>query len=114
MKKFLGLPVLESAGWQAVLKHVLSIILFTALGYFLISIITGITKGDTWKYIQQVDKDYFIQFILLFSGVIIGILIKGLLNMWKPFFFHLPKLDRWLYPLGFIITYMIINEIAGF
>ena len=110
MKTFLGLPILENAGLWAILKHIASVVLFTALAYFILAILAG---GFSWKYVQSPEDDYVIQFFLLLFGVIGGNILRVQANRFRPFFFHLPKLDKYLYPIGFVFTYLIINEIFG-
>lgn len=110
MKTFLGLPILETADFRAVIKHILSVILFTGLAYFVLAIIAG---GFSWKYVQSVEKHYVMQFLLLALAVLGGNLLRTSANKFGKFFFHLPKLDKYLYPIGFVVAYLVINEIFG-
>ena len=113
MKTFLGLPILENAGLWAILKHIASVVLFTGLAYFILAISAGTIKGDTWQYVQSVEKHYIAQFILLSLALLGGNLFRAVINKFGLFFFHLPKLDKYLYPIGFVLSYLIINEIFG-
>lgn len=113
-KTFLGLPIISNASWQATLKHLLGVILFTGLGYFIVAIVVGqLNTKDPWYYIQQEEKDYWMQFGILLGGTLLGHLLRILGNLRRPFFFILPWLDKWIYPLGFILAYLVINEIWG-
>ena len=113
IKTFLGLPSLQSAGLYAILRNWLSIILFTGIGYFLSAILLGTFTGDIWKYIQSTEKYYVVQFALLLTGVIFGHFARVALNKAGDRFFILKKVDIPFYILGFILTYLIINEIGG-
>lgn len=113
MKRFAGLPVLESVGFYALLKHIASIILFTGIAYFIIAITLGLVSGDNWKYIQSADNHYVVQFFILLSAVVVGNFLRAVANRFVEFFFHLPKVDKYLYPIGFVLAYLIINEIFG-
>ena len=110
MKTFLGLPILENADFRSTMKHIFSVILFTGLAYFILAIIAG---GFSWKYVQSVEKHYVMQFFLLALAVLGGNALRFFANKFGKFFFHLPKLDKYLYPIGFILAYMVINEIFG-
>lgn len=114
MKKFLGLEVvLGELHYTKILKHYGTIILFTGLWYFISAMIVGAINGDIWKYVQSTEKFYFVQFILLLSGVILGNFSRVGLSLLGDHTFHYPKMDKWFYPLSFILTYLIINEIFG-
>ena len=112
-KKFLGLPLLQSVGLYAILRNWLSIILFTGIGYFLFAILLGTFTGDIWKYIQSTEKYYVVQFVSLLVGVIFGHIARVSLNHIGDRFFIIKKIDIPFYILGFILTYLIINEIGG-
>ena len=112
-KTFLGLPSLQSAGFYAILRNWLSIILFTGIGYFLSAILLGTVTGDIWKYIQSTEKYYVAQFALLSVGVIFGHFVRVVLNKNGDRFFILKKIDTLFYILGFVLTYLVINEIWG-
>lgn len=112
-KKFLGLPLLQSAGLYAILKNWLSIILFSGMGYFLFAILLGSFTGDTWKYVQNSDKQYAAQALLLLAGVVFGHFARVSLNKAGDWFFILKKVDYIFYLVGFILTYLVINEIWG-
>ena len=111
--KFLGLPIINSAGIYAVIKNWLSIILFTGLGYFISAMICGSIEGFTWKYIQSEVHYYEIQFYLLLMGVILGHVFRYILYKFGSNFFILRKLDYIFYLIGFILTYLVINELFG-
>ena len=113
MKRFAGLPVAESVGFYALLKHVLSIILSTGIAYFIIAVFSGLISGDAWKYVQSDDKHYFAQFLFLLLAVAGGNFLRAVANRFSEFFFHLPRIDKYLYPIGFTIAYLVINEIFG-
>lgn len=110
-KKFLGLPVINSVNLPGLLKNWLSIILFTGVSYFIISLILGLLKNDAWLYIQSETPYYLIQLILLFLGVLFGHIIRVILNNIDSKFFICKKIDLLFYIIGFIITYLIIIEI---
>ena len=93
MKTFLGLPSPQSAGFYAILRNWLSIILFTGIGYFLFAILLGTFTGDIWKYIQSTEKYYVAQFALLLTGVIFGHFARVSLNSIGDRFFIIKKLD---------------------
>ena len=112
-KTFLGLPLLQSAGLYAILRNWLSIILFTGIGYFLFAMLLGSFAGDTWKYVQSVEKYYVVQALLLLAGIVFGHLVRIILNKNGDRFFIFKKLDIPFYILGFILTYLVINEIWG-
>ena len=112
-KKFLGLPLLQSVGLYAILRNWLSIILFTGIGYFLAAMLFGTFTGDIWKYIQSIEKYYVVQFALLLTGVIFGHFARVSLNSIGDKFFIIKKLDIPFYILGFVLTYLVINEIWG-
>lgn len=113
-KTFLGLPVTESAGLYAIIRNYLSVILFTGIGYFLIAMLIGSINGDTWMYIQSVEKYYKEQFLFLIFAVLFSHLCRVLLNKFAgDKFFMIFKFDRFFYPLAFILTYLVINEIWG-
>lgn len=112
-KTFLGLPSPQSAGLYAILRNWGSIILFTGLGYFLAAMLLGTLTGDIWKYIQSIEKYYVVQFALLSAGVIFGHIARVVLNKNGDRFFIIKKLDIPFYILGFILTYLVINEIWG-
>ena len=109
MKTFLGLPSPQSAGLYTILRNWLSIILFTGLGYFLL----GSFAGDVWKHIQSTEKYYVVQFVLLLAGVVFGHVARVALNKAGDWFFILKKVDIPFYIVGFILTYLVINEIWG-
>lgn len=111
-KTFLGLPILQGMPnlWSA-LRHALSIILFTGLWYFISAMIYGSFQGDTWKYIQSTEKYYVVQFVSLLTGVIFGHFVRVSLNSIGDRFFIIKKIDIPFYILGFVLTYLIINEI---
>lgn len=113
MKKILGVPVVESVRFSVLIRHIGSVILFSGLGYFLTCMTLGTFEGDTWKYLQSTETLYVTQFFLLLSGIILGNIIRGMFNYSGIFFFHYLKVDKYLYPLGFIIAYLVINEIGG-
>lgn len=118
MKTFLGLPIYTTGvSLLTSMRHVLSIILFTGLGYFLSAMVVGGISGDVWMYVQSPEKHYIVQLFLLALGVFLGVVMKAQLtkldNDKIKFFFHYPKLDKYLYPIGFILTYLIINELFG-
>lgn len=112
-KKFLGLPSPQSAGLYAVLRNWLSIILFTGIGYFLAAVLFGSFDGETWKYVQSIEKYYVVQFVLLLAGIVFGHLVRIALNKIGDRFFIVKKVDIPFYLLGFILTYLVINEIWG-
>ena len=112
-KTFLGLPSPQSAGFYAILRNWGSIILFTGIGYFLSAILMGTLTGDIWKYIQSTEKYYAVQFGSLLTGVIFGHFARVSLNNIGDRFFIIKKIDIPFYILGFILTYLIINEIGG-
>lgn len=114
MKTFLGLPVVQSTNLWGLFRHILSIILFSGLGYFGTAILTGAYSGDIWMYIQSTQKFYVTQGILLLVGIFIGHLTRVFLNTKGDRFFHFPKVDKWFYPLAIVITYLVLNEIWGF
>ena len=113
MKTFLGLPSPQSAGFYAILRNWLSIILFTGIGYFLSAILLGTFIGDIWKYIQSTEKYHVAQFVSLLTGVIFGHFARVSLNKNGDRFFIIKKLDIPFYILGFVLTYLVINEIGG-
>ena len=113
MKTFLGLPSLQSASYYAILRNWLSIILFTGIGYFLSAMLLGTFTGDIWKYIQSTEKYYVAQFALLLTGVIFGHFARVSLNSIGDRFFIIKKLDIPFYILGFVLTYLVTNEIWG-
>ena len=113
MKTFLGLPSPQSASYYAILRNWLSIILFTGIGYFLSAMLLGTFTGDIWKYIQSTEKYYVVQFTLLLTGVIFGHFARVSLNSIGDRFFILKKIDIPFYILGFVLTYLVINEIGG-
>lgn len=118
MKTFLGLPIYKTGvSFLSSLRHIMSIILFTGFGYFLSAIAVGGISGDVWMFVQSPEKHYLVQLLLLVLGVFLGVVMKGQLNKFDngeiKFFFHYPKLDKYLYPIGFILAYLIINEIFG-
>lgn len=112
-KKFLGLPLLQSAGLYAILRNWLSIILFTGIGYFLFAMLLGTFDGEIWKYIQSSEKYYVVQFVLLLAGVVFGHFARVSLNKAGDRFFILKKVDYVFYLVGFILTYLVLNEIWG-
>ena len=112
-KTFLGLPVLQSVGFKMILRNWLSIILFTGIGYFLSAILLGTFTGDIWKYIQSTEKYCVVQFALLLTGVIFGHFARVALNKNGDRFFIIKKVDIPFYILGFVLTYLVINEIWG-
>ena len=118
MKTFLGLPIYTTGiTLFTSMRHILSTILFTGLGYFISAMIAGGLSGDVWMYIESIEKYYFIQTVLLILGSILGVIMRGLLNKLDngslKFFFHYPRLDKYLYPIGLIIAFLIINELFG-
>ena len=112
-KTFLGLPSPQSAGFNMILRNWLSIILFTGIGYFLSAILLGTFTGGIWKYIQSTEKYYTAQFVSLLAGVIFGHFARVSLNSIRDRFFIIKKLDIPFYILGFVLTYLVINEIWG-
>ena len=112
-KTFLGLPSPQSVGFYAILRNWLSIILFTGIGYFLSAILLGTFTGGIWKYILSTEKFYVAQFVSLLAGVIFGHFARVALNKAGDKFFILKKVDIPFYILGFVLTYLIINEIGG-
>ena len=112
-KTFLGLPSLQSAGFYAILRNWGSIILFTGIGYFLSAMLLGTFTGGIWKYIQSTEKYYVAQFALLLTGVIFGHFARVSLNSIGDRFFIIKKLDIPFYILGFVLTYLVTNEIWG-
>lgn len=112
-KTFLGLPSPQSAGLYAILRNWLSIILFTGIGYFLSAMLLGTFTGDIWKYIQSTEKYYVFQFVSLLASVIFGHIARVSLNKNGDRFFIIKKLDIPFYILGFVLTYLVINEIGG-
>lgn len=112
-KKFLGLPILQSAGLYAILRNWGSIILFTGIGYFLFAILLGSFAGDTWKYVQSTDKQYVEQALLLLAGILFGHFARVSLNKTGDRFFILKKVDYIFYLVGTVLTYLVINEIWG-
>lgn len=112
-KTFLGLPLITSVNLGGLFRNWLSIILFTGLSYFLFSIIFGLFNGDIWLYIQSENRQYVVQFILLILGVISGHFIRVLLtNLGSKFFIYKPY-DYIFYVIGFILTFLVLNEIWG-
>lgn len=113
-KTFLGLPILEiSPNSRSFMKHNLSIILSTALSYIIVIMSFGLYKNDTWKYFQSEERYYILTLISLFIALLLGNLLRALANTYFVTFYHLPKWDKWFYPIGFILSYLIINEIWG-
>ena len=113
MKTFLGLPLLQSAGLYAILRNWGSIILFTGIGYFLFAMLLGSLAGDTWKYVQSAEKNYPVQALLLLASVVFGHFARVFLNNAGDRFFILKKVDYIFYIVGFILTYLVLNEIWG-
>ena len=110
MKTFLGVPILQSVpSWQGLLKHYLEAILFTALFYFISAMIYGSLNGDIWMYIQSETHHYSVQAMLLLTGVIGGFFIRKylIMNNW------VWKYDIYFYIVGYIFTFLILNEIGG-
>ena len=97
----------------ALLKHYLAIIIFTSFGYFGTAILTGALQGDSWKYIQSVEKYYVEQGVFLALAILIGYVIQILLMRVGDYYFHFWKTDKYFYPIGYILTYLVINEIWG-
>ena len=112
-KKFLGLPLLQSVGLYAILRNWLAIILFTGIGYFLSAMLLGGFAGDTWKYVQSSEKYYLEQAFLLLAGIVFGHFARVSLNKIGDEFFILKKVDYVFYLVGFVLTYLVINEIWG-
>ena len=112
-KTFLGLPSPQSAGLYAILRNWLSIILFSGIGYFLFAILLGSFSGDTWKYVQNSDKQYAVQALLLLAGVVFGHFARVSLNKTGDRFFILKKVDYVFYFVVSVLAYLIINEIWG-
>lgn len=110
---FLGLPSPQSASYYAILRNWSSIILFTGIGYFLSAILIGTFTGDIWKYIQSTEKYYVVQFALLLTGVIFGHFTRVSLNSIGDRFFIIKKLDIPFYIIGFVLAYLVSNEIWG-
>lgn len=113
MKNFKLPSFTTGIGPLDLLRHLLAIILFTGFGYFGIAILTGVIQGDSWKYIQSVEKYYVAQGVFLIVGVLIGYVIQILLNKAGDLFFHYWKVDKYFYPAFLLITYLVINEIWG-
>lgn len=110
---FLGLPLLQSVGLYAILRNWLAIILFTGIGYFLFAMLLGSFAGDTWKYVQSSEKYYLVQALLLLAGIVFGHFARVFLNKTGDVFFILKKVDYVFYLVGFVLTYLVINEIWG-
>lgn len=92
MKTFLGLPVVQSTNLWGFWRHILSVILFTAFGYFGTSILWGFIQGDAWKYTQSVEKYYIEQAVFLILGVIICNYLRVYFNTTGDRFSTYPKL----------------------
>lgn len=104
---------LESMNLPNLGLHVCSIVFFSGFGYFLIAILSGLLTGSAWTYIQSVEKHYVLQLFFLLFGVGFSHLARTLANRYFEAFFHLPKFDKFFYPIAFALAYMVINEIGG-
>ena len=111
--KFLGLPVEKQVGLYKMIRNWLSIVLFTGIWYFLTAMFIGFIQNDIWKYVQSIEKYYFVQFIILTLGVIFGHFTRVGLNIIGDRFFIYKRVDLIFYIIGFILTYFIINELFG-
>lgn len=114
MNKLLGLDKKESVTLYQMLRNYGAIILFSGIGYFLGAMVLGFIEGETWKYVQSVDKYYVTQGLLLVVALIFQQLIRVILTQkGLDYFFMYPKVDKYFYPIAFILTYLVINEIGG-
>lgn len=105
-KTFLGLPVINSAGLYAVIRNYLSVILFTGIPY--------VVLASVFNVFQTSEKNYILQAILLIVSLILGHFTRVSVNkLFGDKFFMVPKYDKFFYPAGLILTYLIINEIWG-
>jgi len=113
MKKFLGLPIITvTPNLGATFKNYLGTILFGGLWYFMTAMMVGSIQGDVWKYIESVDKYYTYQGIFIILGIVLGHMTKVLLNQFNSFWIK-PSWDKYIYPIFFIIAFLVINEIGG-
>ena len=140
---FLGLPVLNTwPNLWSFARHYLSIILFTGLWYFITNIGYGAYTSaipfkfqyffamfsesqwtqaghafwaDANRYIQEVDKHYELQAYFLLASLILGHLSRVFANVvLGDRFYHLPKTDKFFYPIAIVLAYLVINELFGF
>jgi hypothetical protein len=113
MKTFISLPVMRSGiGASSLLRHIGGVVLFSILGYCLTAMTFGAIAGDVWKYFQSIERFYITQAIIMLVVIVIGIIFKAFANMLMfTFFYHYPKIDKYLYPIGFVLGWLIINEI---
>ena len=115
MKHFLGLPIRYTSNPITFVGQFIGITLSTGLSYFILTILLGlIVSGEHSTYIQSIEKNYILQFILLLSAVFMGIGLRIIANLRWKFFYIIPNFDKYIYPIGFIVSYMAINEIWGF
>lgn len=115
MRQFLGLPIRYSNSPLVFFGQVIGITISTGLSYFIIMAVLGlITSGSHAQYIQTVDKHYAFQLVVLLVSVFAGVGLRLLANLRWKFFYIIPNFDKYIYPIGFIVSYMAINEIWGF
>lgn len=114
MKTFLGLRIREyNTPVTALIFNYVATIVLTAIWYFTLNTLLGILGGNMDMYVQPVEEKYIVQGILLLCAIILSSYTKGILNIFRPIFFHYHKLDRWFYPIGLILTYLIIAKVLG-
>lgn len=114
MKTFLGVPILDSTNLWGLMKHYLLVILFSGFGYIFLSLIAGTITGDVWGYFQSTEKHPLMQAFLLLGGVLVGLFFKSFATLiLGDNLFHLPKYDKYFYPLAIIVVYLELFEVWG-